>query len=58
MHSTIANSIAITIAAVCNLSQKGGGRVCEFMHAMAMYNVLTQGRTVQKGGSNLWQWRS
>jgi len=32
--------------------KKGGGRVCEYMHARAIYNVLTQGRTVQKGGSN------
>jgi len=36
------------------LSQKGGSRVCEYMymHARAIYNVLTQGRTMQKGGSN------
>jgi len=33
-------------------SQKGGGRVCEYMHARVIYNVLTQGRTVQKGVSN------
>ena len=39
-------------AAVCDLSQKGGGRVCEYMHARAIHNVLTQVRTVQKGGSN------
>jgi len=31
--------------------KKGGGRVCEYIHARAIYNVLTQGRTVQKGGS-------
>jgi len=30
--------------------KKVGGRVCEYMHARAIYNVLTQGRTVQKGG--------
>ena len=50
---------------VCALSQKDGGRVCyvmlcyniimvickcEYMHARAIYNVLTQGRTVQNGG--------
>jgi len=29
-----------------------GGRVCEYVHAKAIYNVLTQIRTVQKGGSN------
>ena len=28
------------------------GGVCEYMHARAIYNVLAQGRTVQKGGSN------
>jgi len=33
------------------LSKKGGGRVCEYMHARAIYNVLTQSQTVQKGGS-------
>ena len=32
--------------------KKGGGRVCEYMHAEAIYTALTQGRTVQKGGSN------
>jgi len=36
---------------VCYLSQKGG-LVCEYMHARAIYNVLAQGPTVQKGGSN------
>jgi len=38
--------------AVCYLSQERWGRVCEYMHARAIYNVLTQGKTVQKGGSN------
>jgi len=39
--------------AVCYLSQNGGTRVCEYMHAGAIYNdiVLTQGRTEQKGGT-------
>ena len=32
--------------------KKVGGRVCEYMHAGAIYDALTQGRTVQKGGSN------
>src|SRR6218665_512614 len=32
--------------------KKGGGRVCEYMHARAIFNVLTQGQTVQKDGSN------
>jgi len=32
--------------------KKGGGRVCEYMHVRATHNVLTQGQTVQKGGSN------
>jgi len=35
--------------------KKGGRRVCKYMHAIdarAIYNVLTQSRTVQKGGSN------
>src|SRR6218665_1983099 len=27
-------------------------RVCEYMHARAIYNVLTHGQTVQKGGLN------
>ena len=32
-----------------------GGRVCKYMRAndaRAIHNALTQGRTVQKGGSN------
>src|SRR6218665_1613282 len=29
-----------------------GGQVYEYVHARAIYNVLTQGRTVQNGGSN------
>jgi len=34
--------------------KKVGGRVCKYMHdARAIYNVLTRGRAVQKGGSNL-----
>jgi|SRR6218665_3899062 len=37
---------------VCGLFQKGGGRVCKCMHARAIHKVLTQSRTVQKGGSN------
>src|SRR6218665_1108570 len=32
--------------------KKVGGRVCDYKHAKDIYNVLTQGRTVQKGGSN------
>src|SRR6218665_1348932 len=32
--------------------KKGGGRVCKYMHARAIRNALTQGRTVQKCGSN------
>src|SRR6218665_4007947 len=32
--------------------KKGGGRVCKYMHATAIYNALTQGRTVQNSGSN------
>ena len=35
---------------VCDLSQKGGGRLYEYIHARAINNVLTQSRTVQKGG--------
>src|SRR6218665_238391 len=38
--------------AVYDLSQKGGGRVCEYMHAGAIYYALTWGRTEQKDGSN------
>src|SRR6218665_3003341 len=38
---------------VCYLFRKKvEGRVCEYMHAKAIYNVLPQDRTVQKGGSN------
>ena len=33
--------------------KKVGSQVCEYIHARAIYNVLTQGRTVQKGWSNL-----
>src|SRR6218665_3359772 len=33
-------------------SKKDGGRVCKYMHARAIYNVLTQGRTVENGESN------
>jgi len=29
--------------------KRWAGRVCEYMHARAIHNVLTQGRTVQKG---------
>jgi len=29
-----------------------GGRICEYMHARAIHNVLTQSWTVQKGWSN------
>ena len=32
--------------------KKVGGRACEYMYAKATYNVLSQSRTVQKGGSN------
>ena len=32
--------------------RKAGCLVCEYMHARAIYNGLTHGRTVQKGGSN------
>ena len=32
--------------------KKGEGRVCEDMHARAIHNVLTQGWTVKKSGSN------
>jgi len=32
--------------------KKGGGRVCEYMHERTILNVLSQSRTVQKGGSN------
>jgi len=42
------------VVAECDLSQKGGGRVCKYMHARArpIHNVMTQCRTVQKDGSN------
>ena len=33
-------------------SKTVGGRVCKYVHESAIHNVLTQGRTVQKGGSN------
>ena len=45
------------LKAVCYLSQKRWGRVYEYMHERAIYNVLTQGRTVQKGGSNPNPWQ-
>ena len=38
---------------VCDLFQKGwGSRVCKYMHAIAIHNAVTHGRTVQKGWSN------
>jgi len=40
------------VHSVCDLSNKGGGRVREYMHARGSYNVLKQDRTVQKGGSS------
>jgi len=30
--------------------KQGGGRVCEYMHARAIHNVLTQGPTVLTQG--------
>jgi len=44
----------VTFPPVCDLSQKSGGRVhvCKYMLARAIPTAVTQGRTVQKGGSN------
>ena len=39
-------------SSVLFVPKRWGVRVCEYMHARAIYKVLTQGRTVQKGGSN------
>jgi len=44
------------LPSVCDLPKKAWeGRVCRYMHARTIHNVLAQGRTVQKvekGGSN------
>src|SRR6218665_525195 len=40
------------LSSILFVPKKVGDRVCECMHARAIYNVLTHGLTVQKGGSN------
>jgi len=43
----IANSDMMSTLTQCVICpQNGGGRLREFVHARAIYNVLTQGRTV------------
>jgi len=46
------DKLRVTVGQSVICPKKVGGRVCEYMDARTIYNVLTQGRTVQKGGLN------
>src|SRR6218665_1641430 len=53
IHPVYVNvSVHVRVYSVLFVQKKVGGRVCEHMHARAINNALSQGRTVQKGGSN------
>ena len=49
MHAT---QLSLSIYCVLIVPKEVGGRVYKYLHERAIYNVLTLGRTVQKGGSN------